>query len=205
MRRSVQLLSSSCAIVCLALACSDPGPSLPRLAPDAVIVAFGDSLTYGTGAATSQSYPVELARVTGRTVINAGKPGELSAAGLERMESVLDRERPDLLILCHGGNDLLQKRSLGDLEHNLREMVRMAGDRGVPVLLIGVPAPGLFLESQELYERIAGDFGLPYEGEIVPEVLSRGSLKSDLVHPNAKGYRRVAEAVRDRLVRAGAI
>jgi len=194
-------------LLCLGIlaACSDPVPSLPPLAPDGLILAFGDSLTYGTGTGPDHSYPAALEELTGREVINAGEPGELSAQGLARLPGLLDEHRPALLILCHGGNDLLRRRSTGQAEQNLRQMIALAHARDVPVVLVGVPGPSLLLSSEAFYERIASDLRVPYEGSILPDILGDNTLKSDRVHPNGDGYRQLAEAISRLLHEAGAI
>lgn len=182
----------------------DPAP-LPPLAPGAVILAFGDSLTYGTGARDYQSYPAVLAKGTGRTVINAGMPGEETDKGLRRLLGLLDRHRPDLLILCHGGNDILRKRDAASTEANLREMIRLARERNVAVVMIAVPDIGLFLSPADFYEQIAADMQVPIENDILAEVLGENRYKSDYVHPNAAGYARLAEAVQALLAAHGAL
>jgi lysophospholipase L1-like esterase len=183
--------------------CGDT-PRLPRIGPDAVILAFGDSLTHGTGAAETESYPAVLARLTGRTVINAGVPGEISADGLARLPAMLDEHRPALLILCHGGNDFLQRLDATTTAAHVRRMIDLARDRGIGVLLLGVPQFGLFLNVAPFYDEVAEESGVPYLGAVIPEVLGDRSLKSDTVHPNAAGYRMIAEAVYQELRDAGA-
>ncbi len=194
-------------LIALALlsACADPVPPVARLAPDDVILAFGDSLTRGTGAEPEESYPAQLSQLIGRKVINAGQPGELSAEGLKRLPAVLDRHQPALLILCHGGNDLLRRRSSERAAENLRQMIAEAQGRGIPVILIGVPAPGLWLSAAEHYAEIAEELGIPYQGEILPEILDENDLKSDMIHPNGTGYRMMAEAIAELLRQAGAV
>jgi len=186
------------------LACT-PEPKLSRLAGDAEILAFGDSLTYGTGALPGESYPAVLEELTGRHVINAGVPGEVSGEGLPRLQALLEREKPDLLVLCHGGNDLLRRSDREQIRQNLKEMISAAGKRGVSVVLIAVPAPGIFLKPPRLYEEIASDMKIPLEDEILKTILADDTLKSDAIHPNAAGYRRLAEAVLSLLQKSGAL
>ena len=178
---------------------------LPLLAPDAIVVAFGDSLTYGTGANEEESYPVQLARITGRRVVREGVPGEVSATGLARLPAALDEHHPRLLILCHGGNDFLRRLSKAQAAENVRAMIRLAKDRGIEVLLIGTPEIGFTLTPPEFYAGIAKQFGIPYEGDVLTKILRNGELKSDQIHPNAQGYRLMAERVAELLRKSGAI
>lgn len=197
------------AILLLALMPGACGPSVPQVAPlpeNGLVLAFGDSLTFGKGARPDDSYPAVLERLIGHKVIRSGVPGEVSANGLRRLAAVLERYRPDFLILCHGGNDFLRRKDRKALEANIRDMVKLAKSQRIDVLLIGVPEPGLLItEGAELYERVAEAFDIPYEGEVLADILIRGGLKSDAIHPNAKGYRRLAEAVAELLRESGAI
>jgi len=185
--------------------CSAGKPKLTHLAPDAVVLAFGDSITYGTGASPEESYPAVLARITGKTVINAGVPGEVTAEGLARLPGVLDRYRPALMVLCLGGNDFLHRLDERQVADNLREMVRMARGRGVEVVLLGVPKLGLDPSPPSLYRQIARELDIPCEGNALKRILTKNSLKADFIHPNAQGYRIFAEAIADLLRKHGAL
>ena len=185
-------------------ACSKP-PALVPLPPEATVLAFGDSLTFGTGAGETESYPAVLSAMIGRKVVNAGIPGELSAAGAARLPEVLEREKPALLILCHGGNDLLRRQDQGALAENLRTMVRVSRGQGVEVVLLAVPSLGLTLKPPPLYAEVAREFALPLESRALPQILAKSSLKSDQIHPNAAGYRQLAWAVAALLRKCGAV
>ena len=189
---------------CLLVGCTQRAKLSP-LPGDAVLLAFGDSLTFGTGAAGSESYPAVLERLTGHKVANYGVPGEISADGLTRLPGVLDQEKPALIILCHGANDLLRHPDQGQAAENLRGMIRLARERSISVILIAVPAPDLSLTPPKFYSDIAAEFGIPIEAKALPRILAKGSLKSDYIHPNAGGYRQLAEALASLLKKSGAI
>ncbi|MCP5157170.1 MAG: arylesterase [Ectothiorhodospiraceae bacterium] len=187
------------------LTACDSGPRLQPLAGDAVVLAFGDSLTHGTGATPEESYPAVLSRLIGREVINAGVPGEVTERGLARLPALLDEIAPALVVLCHGGNDFLRRLDRGAAERNLREMVRLARERGAQVVLLAVPAPSLMLSAADLYGRVAEEMAIPLESDIVPDLLGDNGYKSDAVHPNAAGYARLAKAVAALLEDRGAL
>jgi len=198
----------ACCLLLLAAAlagCSGSAPRLPRLPADAAVLAFGDSLTFGTGAQPETSYPAVLEKLIGRKVWSAGVPGEVSAAGLARLPAALNYYQPRLLILCHGGNDFLRKLGDAQAAENLRAMIRLARQNGIEVVLVAVPKPGLFPSPPDFYAEIAKEFGLPNEDAALKAILRDNELKSDIAHPNAKGYAKLAEAIATLLKKSGAL
>jgi acyl-CoA thioesterase-1 len=191
--------------VALLLAACDRAPTLPRLNQQDVIVAFGDSLTHGTGASDDTAYPAVLGSLTGRTVINAGVPGDTTTSGLQRLPEVLDEYKPRLVLLCLGGNDMLRKQPAAATESNLRLLVQTIRASGAEVVLIGVPEPRLFGGAPGFYARVAEDMQLPLEADVFNDVLKDNNLKSDPIHANAAGYRVVAERLAELLREAGAL
>jgi lysophospholipase L1-like esterase len=194
------------ALLLLIAGCSKSVQPLSKLAKTDVVLAFGDSLTYGTGVTSELSYPSILANRIGRTVINEGMPGELSADGLLRLPELLNEHKPALVILCHGGNDFLHKQPIEQLEQNLKQMIQLIKGADAEVLLVGVPQPKLLmLFDAEVYAKVAKEMNLPYVENALSEILSQSALKSDAVHPNAQGYQRLANAVEAVLTEAKAI
>jgi len=200
----MRLLLAAMMVLSLA-ACGDKVPKIAKLASTDVVLAFGDSLTYGTGAKAEDSYPVVLGQLIGRTVVRAGVPGEQTAGGLERLPELLDEHKPRLVIVCLGGNDMLRKGAPANIEANLRKILQEIKSRGLDAMLIGVPAPALIASPPEFYGKLAREFAIPYEGDIITSVLYKSELKSDSIHPNAAGYRKVAEAVAKLMRDAGAL
>ena len=200
-------MSAMCALLLSAFLLVGCGksPQVSPLATSDVVLAFGDSLTFGTGAAPSESYPAQLQSLIGRKVVNAGVPGEISADGLSRLPEVLDEVQPRLLLLCHGGNDFLRKQSETAAAANVRAMIRLARDKGIGVVLIATPKPGLTISSPDFYADIAKEFAIPFNDDALKSILRDNALKSDLVHPNAKGYAQIAQVLDKLLRKAGAI
>jgi len=186
------------------MACSD-APRLQKLKQTDTILAFGDSLTFGYGAPTGSSYPAVLSELTGLTIINEGSSGEVSAKGLKRLAGLLDRYQPQLLILCHGANDMLQKRDLGKMASNLEAMIALAQQRDIDILLLAVPTANLFLTPLQQYTEVADKMQVPLNHDLIADILSQPALHSDIIHPNALGYRKIAEQIHQDLIDLGAL
>lgn len=186
------------------VACSKT-PQLSALNHSDPILAFGDSLTFGYGAPKNSSYPAVLSQLTGLEVINAGISGELSHKGLQRLEKLLDRHQPQLLILCHGANDMLQKHNLTKMQMNLKSMIALAQERDIQVLLLAVPKTNLLLTPLKQYSQVAEEMAVPLQNELIADILSQPSLHSDIIHPNALGYQTMAKKIHQELISLGAL
>ena len=190
-------------LVLLVAACNSS--TLEPLPPGSRIIAFGDSLTYGVGTTRDKSYPAVLSGLTGLEVINAGVSGETTVEGLGRLERELDKNQPDLLILLEGGNDILRNHTLGETRANLAAMIEMAKGRDISVVLLGVPEKKLFSNAAPIYEELAEEYQLVFDGSLVASLLRNPSYKSDPIHLNSEGYRKLAESIHELLIESGAL
>ena len=180
--------------------------SLSPVSSEDKILAFGDSLTFGFGVADrNDSYPSVLARLSGRTVVNAGITGETTAEGLERLASVIDDTNPYLMILIEGGNDTLQGLGSEEAKKNLSSMIDLAKGKGVQVVLIGVPRISIPITTAPLYQELADQHSLVYDGDLIRTLLLTPEYKSDLVHLNKAGYKKMAEEIHQLLIDNGAL
>jgi lysophospholipase L1-like esterase len=159
------------------------------------IVAFGDSITAGFGAAAGDDYPSKLSQLIGVSVINAGVSGDTTETALARIDTdVLTRE-PRLVIVGLGGNDFLRSVPIATTEANLRTIVQQIQRRGAMVILIGFRFPSMSANYESMYERIAHDERCLFVPNVLRGILTDPSLKSDEIHPNARGYALIAERV----------
>jgi len=193
----------------LLTACSG-SQQFTALSANANVVALGDSLTYGTGAADGEDYVSLLSNSTGWSIINAGVPGNTSAEGLERLDALLashdnGTQKIDLLIVELGGNDFLHHIPESETVRNLSAILTKSKARNINTVLIAIPKFSPIgaalgnLEDHPLYEKLAEQTKTPLVENVFSEVLGKNSLKADPVHPNAEGYRIVASGLKKSL------
>lgn len=135
-RLSISLL----ALVLLCLLLQIKGS--PAIAQNNVYIAFGDSITKGCCSSNVEPYPAILAELLNKTVINAGKNGESSSGGAERIESVLDRyPHATHVLIQFGTNDAHDSVSIGTFRNNMRKITRKVEDAGMRPLFAKAPIP----------------------------------------------------------------
>ena len=170
------------------------------------VIAFGDSLTAGVGAAAGEDYPSRLAQKARAPILNAGVSGDTTEAALARIEADVLAHDPRIVIVGLGGNDFLRRVPIADTEKNLREIVRRIQQRGAMVVLLGFRFPSLGPSYESMYERVADDEKCLLVPDLMDGILSDQTMKSDEIHPNARGYdlmaERVAEPLEDLIERA---
>lgn len=169
--------------------------------PPGPIVAFGDSITEGVGAAPGQSYPDHLAGMLERPVINRGVGGDTAASAMPRLERDVLAEDPAVVLLCLGGNDILRRNEVGPVFETLDRMIGRIIESGAMVVLIGIEGLPLLTEDfGARYAELAREHGCVYVPDILDGIITRPELMADQIHPNGEGYRIMAERIHDALV-----
>jgi acyl-CoA thioesterase I len=167
------------------------------------IVALGDSLTAGPGVAENETYPAQLQALlrerTGinHTVMNAGVGGELSAGTRARINNVL-AQNPDIVIVETGVNDILQGVPTNTTIENLDAIISELQTNNVTVILAGMEAYGSYggytIQITTMYPSIAERHHVKLIPFFLAGVAGVPELNlPDHVHPNAAGYRIIAE------------
>jgi acyl-CoA hydrolase len=172
--------------------------AIPR---GASVLAFGDSVTFGTGAGDGEDWPSLLAASTGWQIINAGVPGDTAQAARSRLPALLAEHRPALVIIELGGNDFLRRRSAQAVREDLQHLLSVARQSGAQVVLIGVPELSLLAvvagkpSDSPIYEALAEAEDVPLIRDVFSAVLARPEWCADRIHPNAEGYRQMASGI----------
>lgn len=161
-----------------------------------VVVVFGDSLVAGHGIGRSQAFPsvLEVAlreRGYDVKVVNAGVSGDTTNHGLQRVERVLE-EKPDLVILELGINDVFEGRDLQQIYANLQKLIDVLKSNGTEVLLAGMKAPPQYEKYQDKFVGMYGYLAQKNKLDLYPFFLEGVAgvpqyNNRDGAHPNPFG------------------
>jgi acyl-CoA thioesterase-1 len=174
-------------------------------AREAVIVAFGDSLTAGFGLPEKESFPAQLEqalKVRGQEVrvVNAGVSGDTAAAGLARLDWAMSDDASAVIIEL-GANDALQGLDPTATKAVLEKIITQVKARGLPILLAGMEAPrNLGKDYVDQFRAMYVDLAQRYDLVFYPFFLDGVALddkfmQDDGLHPNAQGVARIVELI----------
>ncbi|MGD9301194.1 MAG: arylesterase [Desulfobacterales bacterium] len=157
------------------------------------IIAFGDSLTYGTGASSGGDYPSQLSEMISRPVMNAGVSGDTTAHALKRLERDVLAYSPDIVLITLGGNDLKNGIATDTAFENLKRIVNLIHNQGARVIIGGLNIPFKDRGFGRAYKKLADETGAILIPNILEGIMGNRELMSDPIHPNDAGYKIIAE------------
>jgi acyl-CoA thioesterase I len=111
-----------------------------------LVLVLGDSLSAeyglarGTGWVALLEKRLQQQQITA-AVINASISGETTSGGKTRLDNLLKKYHPDVVIIELGGNDALRGLALNASEKNFLDMIAMANAEKAKVLLVGMQIP----------------------------------------------------------------
>ncbi len=176
------------------------GFSLPALAADRLILAFGDSLTAGHGLKPGQGFAPQLEQALRKRgyavrVHNGGVSGDTTSAGRARLSWVLAGlgAKPALVILELGANDMLRGQDPALARANLEAMIATLHQRKIKVLLAGMmAAPNIGPDYAKKFNAIYPDLSKRHGLRLMPFFMkgvagNRTLLLPDGMHPTPQG------------------
>lgn len=208
-RRRRRLLAGALSLTLLAASGCGRKVGYSTIPRGASVLAFGDSVTHGTGAARGEDWPSQLAALSGWQIHNHGIPGDTAANAKHRIAAALEETQPALVIVELGGNDFLRRQPEAAVKEDLRSIVQAARGAGRPVVLVAVPRLSILgaavgaLSDAPLYAELAGEENLVLVEDVFADTLSTPELRADAIHPNAEGYRRLSDGIAATLREAG--
>jgi acyl-CoA thioesterase I len=161
---------------------------------EVVMVAIGDSLVEGVGAAEGGGFVDQLSQKIAVPIRNYGISGNTSAQTLARMDDALE-QRPDVVIILVGGNDALRKIPKIETFRNIEQMIVEAQKQQAAVLLVGIQSGVLGDAYRKEFNTLAKTYKTLYVPDILDGLIGDSRFMSDAVHPNKEGYGRIAERV----------
>ena len=164
---------------------------------------YGDSLMAGYGL--TQNYHLDKIlqkKFEGQniTFINASVSGDTTKGGLDRLDWSLS-DKPDLIFLCLGANDMLRGINPKVTRENLDMMIQKIKNKNIKIILAGMMAQESYGEKYaKEFNSIYPDLATKHKITLYPFLLEGVALKPELnlddgKHPNTKGVQVIANQI----------
>lgn len=163
------------------------------------IVVLGDSLSAEYGLARGEGWvnllqkKLETEKISA-TIVNASISGETTSGGATRLQALLDKHQPAVVVIELGANDALRGLSLTATQQNLRTMVAAAQKAKARVLLVGMQIPPNYgtdytRQFAALYPKIAKETKSALVPFMLQGVADKANLfQADRIHPSAEAH-----------------
>lgn len=161
------------------------------------VLVLGDSLSAEYGINRGAGWvPLLEKRLTSNgnkaSIVNASISGETTSGGRTRLASLLNKHKPDVLILELGANDGLRGLPIEATEANLRAMIAEAKKINSKILLVGMQIPPNYggdytRRFASMYPKIARETKVALVPFLFEGLGDQPQLfQSDRIHPTAE-------------------
>jgi acyl-CoA thioesterase-1 len=175
------------------------------------ILVLGDSISAGFGIDKQQGWVALIEKKIKQefpqySLINASISGETTSGGANRLNALLIKHQPSLVILELGGNDGLRGTPIKLMSKNISRMISLSEKKGAQVLLLGMRIPPNY--GQTYSELFANQYQLlasNHKVKLVPFLLEgiagqAGMMQADGIHPTQNAQPIMVNSVWDALL-----
>ena len=154
------------------------------------ILVVGDSLSAAYGIPQARGWVALLEERLKRErrnyiVVNASISGDTSGGGRARLQPLLEKHRPAVVILELGGNDGLRGMPVTQMKSNLGAMIGESQRAGARVLLVGMKMPPNYgPDYTRSFESAFRELAKTHKTALVPFLLEDIAGKPDLFLPD---------------------
>lgn len=170
------------------------------------IVVLGDSISASHGIEVQQGWVALLQQKLnkegkGYSVINESVSGETTAGGVARINHMLEKYKPSIVLLELGANDGLRGLSPKKMKSNLEEIIKRSQKAGAKVLLLSMRIPPNYGKRYtEMFYQVYPALSEQLTVQFVPFILKDVALIAELMqkdglHPNAKAQPMIVDKV----------
>jgi acyl-CoA thioesterase-1 len=179
---------------------------MPMVTMAKSVVVLGDSISAGYGIDVNKGWVNLLQQKfkqasMGFELRNESISGDTSAGGLARIDQILSRHQPALVLLELGANDGLRGLSPQDMKRNLTEIVKRCDNNGAKVLLLGMKIPPNYGKRYiemfyNIYPQLSNELKIPLVPFILEDIaLHPEMMQADGLHPSELGQPLIAQKV----------
>src|SRR5690606_1947520 len=122
------------------------------------------------------------------TVVNASISGDTTAGALNRLPPLLEKHRPDQVIVELGGNDGLRGLPLKGMRDNLQAIIDLSRQQGADVVLVSIDLPTSYgshfnQRFTQVYDELEKSNKLPRVSLGFKLLNDRNLIQEDGIHP----------------------
>ena len=176
------------------------------------IILFGDSLMSGYGL--NKEY--HLSKILENNLFNSGYKvkvinrsvsGDTTSDGLKRIDQILNDKDIDLIVLCLGANDMLQRINPIETERNLNKIIDLINNKEINIIIAGIKAPlSTGISYSKKFNPIFKKLSKKYKLNFIPFLLEGVAMRPDYnlndgLHPNEKGVKIIAKNIKKKIIK----